>query len=361
MTRRMPHLQNGAKASAATTSTLLVLVLITSASLGCGPAGAAPGRAQAAPTPAPISVRAAAVESRTLPRLLAVTGALTADEIADVSAERDGRVADVLVERGSTVEKDAVLARLHDVEARAALAQAKAGAEWARSEVKRFAELRQKQVVSPSERQRKEVELEMAEAALVLAEKGLADCVIRAPFEGVVTEKKVSPGAFVRRGQAVAGLMKVAPLRAELSIPESAITAVKVGQGVTLEVQAFPGRTFEGRIAYVGPSIRSEARTLVVEAVVPNPKRELKPGFFVSASIQLPATEPTLLAPVAAIVSESGLSRAYVLGDGRVSERLVSLGERHGDLVAVRTGLAAGERVVLSPDRRLQDGLEVVR
>jgi membrane fusion protein (multidrug efflux system) len=335
-----------------------LILLVLAASCAKGPAGRP---ALAAPTPAPIPVRAAGVESRVLPRVLEVTGALTADETADVAAERDGRVARVLVERGTFVDKGAVLAELDDREARATLEQARANLAWADAEVARYAELRQKQVVAKAEDQRKGIDRDLARASRALAEKAFQDCVIRAPFAGLVTEKKISEGAFVKRGQPVAGLVKIEPLRAELSIPESAVGAVKVGQVVRLSVQSFPDRTFPGRIAYVGPSLRSEARTLVVEAHVPNPGRLLKPGLFATAAIELPTTVPTLLAPRAAVVTDAGVSRAFVLGEGRVSERLVSLGEQRGELVEIRSGLAAGDRVVLSPDRRLTDGLEIQR
>lgn len=341
---------------------LLALSTLAVGTTACGRAnGVGSGKALAAPTPEPIRVTAAPVEARSLPRTLEVTGALAAEESADVAAERDGRVADVLVERGSFVEKGAVLARLDDRDARASLQEAKASLAWSESEVARYTELRDKQVVAKAERQRKDVDLDLAKARLDLAQKAHEDCWIRAPFSGLVTEKKISAGAFVRRGQAVAGLVKVEPLRAELAIPEAAAGSVKPGQTVRLRVQTFPDREFEGKIAYVGPSLRSEARTLVVEARVPNAHRLLKPGLFATASIDMPSREPMILAPKAAIVSESGVSRVYVLGAERVAERLVQCGAPYGDRVEIRQGLARGERVVLNPDRRLVDGLLVAR
>jgi membrane fusion protein (multidrug efflux system) len=338
---------------------VLLAVAGAFAAAGCGKAGSTP--ALAAPTPEPVRVRTASVEKRLLPRSLAVTGALVADESADIAAERDGRVSHVFVERGSFVEKGAVLAELDDREAKATLEQATANLDWATAEVARYAELRKKQVVARAEDERKTIDLDLARASRTLAEKAFEDCTIRAPFAGLVSEKKISQGAFVKRGQPVAGLVKIEPLRAELAIPESEAAAVRAGQIVRLSVQTFPDRTFEGRIAWVGPALRSEARTLVVEARVPNPGRLLKPGLFVTAEIELPATAPVLLAPRAAVVTEAGVSRAFVLGPGHVSERLVALGETRGDLVEVRSGLTSGERVVVSPDRRLTDGLAVAR
>ncbi|HEY3348927.1 MAG TPA: efflux RND transporter periplasmic adaptor subunit [Thermoanaerobaculia bacterium] len=319
----------------------------------------AASKAAGATAPASIAAVAAPVENRVLPRILEVTGALAADESADVASERDGNVASLRVERGTYVEKGAVLATLDEREAKAQLDQARANVAWTTSEVERYAELRRKQVVAKAEDQRKGTDLDLAKANLALAEKGFQDCTIRAPFSGVVTEKKVSAGAYVRRGQAICGLVKIDPLRAELAIPEIAVPFIKVGQKARLNVQSFPDRAFEAVVRYIGPSLRSEARTLVVEAVVPNPERILKPGLFVTARVELPKNEPTLLVPSAAVVTDSGVSHVFVLGKDRVSERIVALGDRYGASVEIRNGVAAGERVVVSPDRRLVDGLEV--
>jgi membrane fusion protein (multidrug efflux system) len=339
---------------------ILAAALAAFAAAGCSRSAGARAAAPA-PTPAPIPVQGAAVESRVLPRVLEVTGALTADESADIAAERDGQVVSVRVERGSYVEKGTILATLDDREAKAQLDQARASLAWADSESARYAELRQKLVVAKSENQRKETDRDLNQAALALAEKNFTDCVIRAPFSGVVTEKKISAGAYIRKGQAICGLVKIDPLRAELAIPESAVSAIQVGQKAKLDVQSFSERAFDATVRYIGPSLHSESRTLVVEAIVPNPQHLLKPGLFVTARVSLPKADETLLVPSAAVLTDSGVSHVFVLGPQRVTERIVALGDRYADAVEVHSGLAAGERVVVSPDRRLTDGLEITR
>jgi membrane fusion protein, multidrug efflux system len=343
-------------------STSLLAALFAGSVLGgCSRSAASEKTAAVSPTPAPIPVQAAPVESRVLPRILEVTGALNADESADVASERDGVVTGVRVERGSFVEKGAILATLDDREAKAQLDQARANLAWADAESARYAELRQKQVVAKSENQRKETDRDVMRASLALAEKAFTDCIIRAPFEGVVTEKKISAGAYVKKGQAICGLVKVDPLRAELAIPEAGVPFVKVGQKVRLSVQSFPDRSFDALVRYIGPSLRSEARTLIIEAVLANPRHILQPGLFVTAKIELPRTEPTLLVPAPSVITDSGVSHVFVLGAEKVSERIVALGDTYGDRIEVRTGLAPGERVIVNPDRRVSDGLEVVR
>jgi membrane fusion protein (multidrug efflux system) len=342
------------------TKTALLLVSGTLLLAGCS-RGTSSSRASASTPPPPIAAVTAPVENRILPRILEVTGALAADESADVASERDGQVATVRVERGTYVEKGTILATLDEREAKAQLDQARATLAWTASEVERYAELRRRQVVAKAEDQRKGTDLDLAKASLAMAEKGYADCTIRAPFSGVVTEKKISAGAYIRKGSPICGLVKIDPLRAELAIPEIAVPYIKVGQKGRVFVQSFPDHPFEAVVRYIGPSLRSEARTLVVEAVVPNPGRVLKPGLFVTARVELPKNDPTLLIPFAAVVTDSGVSHVFVLGKDRVVERIVALGDRYGDAVEIRTGVASGERVVVNPDRRLADGLDVVR
>ena len=330
------------------------------AASGCDRAANATTQAPKA-TPAPIIVRAETALARNVPELLEATGTLVPHESAAVAAERDGRVVEIPIERGSFVAAGAPMAVLENREARASVSDAEASLAWTEAEVERYSGLRDKGVISKADLQRKNLDLQSAKARLDLAKKALEDTIIRAPFSGLVAERRISTGAFVRRGEAIATLVQVDPIRAELAIPESAATAVKKGQKIALSVQSFPGREFEGEIAYVGPSLKSEARTLVVEALVPNPGRLLQPGLFARARIEMPRSAPAVFVPKTAVVTEAGVSRIFVLGPSAVSERIVSVGEARGAEIEVRSGVKAGERVVVSPDHRMADGLTVSR
>jgi multidrug efflux system membrane fusion protein len=151
----------------------------------------------------------------------------------------------------------------------------------------------------------------------------------------------------------------VDPLRAELQIPEVAVAAIRAGQRVSFTVQAHADRTFVGTIAYVGPALQADARALVVEAVVPNADARLQPGLFASARIELPAATKTPVVPGAAVRTEAGVSRVYVVAGGRAELRFVQLGRRAGSAVEVLRGLRAGERVAVGDLDRLADGVPV--
>src|SRR5262249_24966745 len=181
------------------------------------------------------------------------------------------------------------------------------GAELTQSEFNRIKSLLDQRVVSQSEYDQRRTQMEAARqqyeaakngasqqfqmlqaarARVALARKAFADTVVRAPFTGAVAERLVSVGDYVTRGTKVAVVVRTNPLRVKLTVREQFISSVAVGQPVSFEVDAYPGRRFEGTVQYVSPSLQADQRALTVEAVVPNPKGELKPGLFATARIE---------------------------------------------------------------------------
>ncbi len=380
---------------------------LSAAVAGCG---AQNSTVSAAPKPEPLAIAIAAVESRPIDRYLRVTGSLMADEQAEVSAESAGRVIETPVERGARVSQGTILVRISAAETSAQLQEAEANAaqiearlgladgqpfdpkrvpdvmnaqaslDWAEAEFGRIGMLLEQKVVSRSEydQRRTQVEaarqqyqmahnaagqsyrsLEAARARVALARKALADTSIRAPFSGLVAERLVSIGDYVTRGARVATVVRVDPMRVELTVPEQAVSLVSVGQAVRIAVDAYPGEIFTARIRYVSPSLRPDQRALTVEAIAQNPDGRLKPGLFATASIQQPRSAPALLVPAAAVETVSGTSRVYIAKGDTVEERIVTLGETLGPQVEITSGVAAGERVAAEPKGRLADGTRV--
>jgi len=198
-----------------------------------------------------------------------------------------------------------------------------------------------------------------ARARVALARKAVDDTVVRAPFEGVVGERFVSVGDYVTRGTKVASVMRIDPIRVELTVPEQYIGEVAVGRAVSLEVNAYPGRTFTGQVRYVSPGLRVDSRALVVEAVVRNPSGELKPGFFATAQIAQASQQPGILVPSAAVRTVSDTARVYVVSADHVEERIVSTGQPVDQFVEITSGLKAGETVATTNVAQLTDGLRV--
>jgi membrane fusion protein (multidrug efflux system) len=182
---------------------------------------------------------------------------------------------------------------------------------------------------------------------------------VRAPIAGLVAERLVSVGDYVTRGQRVATVVRVDPLRVELTVPEQHLSLVKVGQQVRLTVDAYHGEEFAATVRYISPALRSDQRALTVEAIAANADGRLKPGLFATALLRQADAAPALLVPEASVETIVGTSRVYVVKDNRIEERIVTTGEKIKGQIEITTGVSAGEVVASEPKGRLSDGQHV--
>jgi RND family efflux transporter MFP subunit len=198
-----------------------------------------------------------------------------------------------------------------------------------------------------------------AEAQLALARKNLSYAVIPAPIDGFVSERTADLGEYVSPQQKVVTIVRTNPLRIRIDIPEQAIPEVKVGQSVSITTSAWPDQNFSGRVARIAPNVSAQSRTLTVEAEIENSSGALKPGQFATVRILQERAEPAVLIPARAVVSEAGVSRVYVIKNGRAEQRVVQTGQTEGDLIEIKSGVAADEQVATSSLEQLSDGIEV--
>jgi membrane fusion protein (multidrug efflux system) len=361
-----------------------------------------PARAEEAPKPIAVSV--APAQERSLPTTLDVTGTLIADAQTDIASEIEQRVVEILVERGQFVSAGQVVARMDDQDAKNQLReaeateaqirerlglvdgqtldalktpevqQARATMDRAEADYKRFVQLLDEGAVSRAEHDLRRADFLAAKAQyetsvnqvrqlyqslsaqkvrVAMGRKAVEDTIIRAPWSGVIAEKAANVGRYTKKGDRIATIVRVDPLRIELTIPEGAVAAVRKGQRVSFAVQSYPHREFDGTIAYVGPAVRTESRALVVEAIVPNAKGLLQPGLFATARIELPAARPSVMVPATSVKNDGGVFKLFVVKNDRAEVRIVQPGREAGASLEILRGLNPGERVV----RRQADGL----
>jgi multidrug efflux pump subunit AcrA (membrane-fusion protein) len=198
-----------------------------------------------------------------------------------------------------------------------------------------------------------------AQSQVDLARRTLAYAVIASPIDGFVADRPVDLGEYVATTTKIATIVKTNPLRMRIDIPEQSIPDIKVGQSVSLTTSAWPDRTFNGHIARVSPNVTTSSRTLTVEAEVENSSNALKPGQFATVRILLPRSDGAILVPARAVHTESGVSRVFVVKDGHAEQRLVQLGQTEGDLIEIKQGIAAEEKVATSNVDLLSDGAAV--
>jgi RND family efflux transporter MFP subunit len=308
---------------------------------------------------------------RSFPRFLRVTGQLTAQSDAVVAADAVGRVVTAPIERGTAVKAGDILATLDERQAKLSVAEADASAALAKSrlalaknEQERNKPLAEKKAVADADYQKlltevaaREAELAAAGARLDQAQKILDDSVIRAPFGGVVAERMVEPGEYVRQDSSVARVVDVATLRLVLSVPETEVGGLKIGQTVEFTTAAFPNQLFNGKLKFLGTSMREASRDLIIEAAVDNADGKLRPGFFCNARIQM-RVENAVAVPEKALRIDGNRRRVFVIAEDKtLSERLVEVGEIREGFVEIRRGISKDETLLMEPSADAADGL----
>jgi membrane fusion protein (multidrug efflux system) len=191
--------------------------------------------------------------------------------------------------------------------------------------------------------------LKLAEAQARLAKINLDDAVIRAPFAGTVAERLVEPGEKVSLDTSVATLVDLRQMLLEAAVPAAEIPSVRIGQTVRFEVGGFGDRQFEGVVQRINPVTASGSRAITIYIAVQNADRALKGGMFAQGQLLLQSSEPLLSVPRPAVREESGVPVVYTFEGGKIGRKQVTLGPtvEGSDFVEVRSGLAAGERVIV--------------
>jgi len=198
-----------------------------------------------------------------------------------------------------------------------------------------------------------------AESQLGLARRALSYALVFSPIDGYVAERTADLGEYVSPTTKVATIVRINPLRIRIDIPEQAIPEVTLGQSVSLTTSAWPDKNFSGRIARISPNVSASSRTLSVEADIENSSGVLKPGQFATVRILQQRSEPAVLIPARAVLTEAGVSRLFVIKNGHAEQRLVQLGQSESDLVEVKSGVTAGDQVATSNIEQLSDGMAV--
>jgi RND family efflux transporter MFP subunit len=337
-----------------------------------------------------------------------VVGTLTAVDQVTISSEADGIVRAILADLGDRVKADQVLVRLDNERQRYAYQQQqatlartlaqygatdpqrlpepentpdvrRANAELAQANntFKRASELSRRELVSQqdfdvaqAELQTKRAGYEVAlqnarnlrasiqasEAAMRLSDRQLRDTEIRAPFDGYVERRLINLGELVKAQMPVMAIVRLDPLKVTAEIPERMAPWIDSGRPVDLAVDAYPGRTFNGKVTRISPAVNIGTRAFPFEAVVPNPDGALKPGTFARVHVESAKVDEVLTLPFAALQYRYGVNRVFVVSGNRLEMRELQVGERLGDRIEVTSGVKPGERVAVTDVETLNGG-----
>lgn len=324
----------------------------------------ADGRAaQAEKTPqaadARATVEAVKVTVGPISREISAIGSVRSDEAVIIRPEIPGRVAKILFDEGQRVTRGQPLIRLDGTILAAQFEQAKANLALSQANSERAQKLYRQGAGTERARDEASAKLRVDQAAMEVSRAALEKTEIAAPFDGIVGLRRVSVGAYVTAGEDIVNLEKIDAVKLDFRVPETYLRAVRVGQTLTITVDAYPDRTFSGEIYAIDPLVDQTGRSIVIRARVPNEDLILRPGLFARIKLEVERVTNAILVPEEAIVPRGDQTLIYkVVGDG-FEEVPVKLGLRRGTQVEVVSGLSPEDVVITGGQLKLRPGTKI--
>jgi multidrug efflux system membrane fusion protein len=318
--------------------------------------------------PPAVNVSVVEVKSEVIPNLLTTIGDLAAVHQVDVSADVSGRVTDILFTAGATVKKGAPLVQLFDAPDQADLLSFKAQTLNAQLALDRAKALLAKSFGPQATVDQAQAAFDQASAGVSRTEAVISQKLVRAPFDGHLGVRRVEVGQYLSAGTLIVTLTDLSQVYANITVTEKDRAIIAVGQEVDIMVDAYPGRTFKGKITTIEPQISSDTRNVRVQATLDNPDGVLKPGMFATVSVVLPSKPAQVTLPETAVDYTLYGDSVFLVketkgDDGKVAlnaERVpVTTGTRVHGRVAITKGLKPGDRVVAVGQLKLQSGAAI--
>ena len=336
---------------------LLVLAGCLMALAACGRPGNGAQAGEAEEVHA-VPVEVAQAGNRTIAASYTGTASLEALAESQVVAKTSGVALQVLVEEGQVVEAGQALVRLDPDRARLNVAQIEAQMRKLESNYQRAEQLAAQQLISAGEYDQMRYDLENARAAYNLARLELSYTTVTAPISGVIASRSIKTGNFVQINTPIMRIVDNSRLEATLNVPERELATLQAGQPVYMQVDALPGRTFEGRVDRVAPVVDAGSGTFRVITAFQG-EQALQPGMFGRFRIEHQQREGVLTIPRGALLDDEGEPAVYQVRDGLAVRTPVQLGHVDAGFVEIRDGLASGDQVVTAGKGALRDGSAV--
>lgn len=329
----------------------------TSPAPGAGAAAAAATPAKGAGGGTPVEL--GKPEKLNWQKSVLAVGSLRSDESVIVRAEQSGRITTLNFKEGQPVRQGQVLVQLDDSVARAELEQARANQKLGKAKFDRAVELKQRNFISGQAQDEAENAMRVADATVSLADAKLAKLTIKAPFSGTVGLRTASTGDYVKDGQDIVNLEKTDPIKVDFKVPEIFQSKIKVGQALSVALDALPGQTFTGKVVAVNPQLDTAGRAVVLRAQMDNRSGVLKPGMFARVRLTLADTGETVVVPEQSVAMQGEDQIMFKVIDGRAMRTKVEVGQRRDGKVEIVEGVSGGDTIVIAGWQRLRDGAAV--
>ena len=278
---------------------------------------------------------------------------------ADVIAKVEGVVEQILFEEGDDVAEGEVLARLDGDRLRLELNESRARLDKMRADFERNKELREKGLLSEGDFEKLRFDLEALEASYNLASLELDYTQIRAPIDGVVSERYVKIGTTIRVGDRAFKVTSFEPLVAYMHVPEREYRQIRAGQPVAIDIDALAGERIFAEVTRISPVVDPQTGTFKITIEIRDEERRIKPGMFGRMSIVYDVHENVLQIPRSAVIEDRGDETIFIVENGEAVRRVVQTGYGSEGMVEITDGLGDEDEVVTVGHVGLKPGAKV--
>jgi len=303
-----------------------------------------------------VSVQTYTVQSMEINQALNLVGTLSANSEVNIAAEAQGKITTLNVEAGQVKGQGSVIATIDSKLKQLAVRSAKVALAKQKRDLARYENLVKGGSATQQQLDDARTAYENAIITLEQAQKQLDDATVKAPISGVITKKLVDKGAFINVGTAIASIVDISRLKLKLSVSESNVYKLKVGENAKITTDIYPGVTFDGKVSFVSAK-GDESHNYDVEIMVVNSsKNPLKAGTFANALIDQPAVGKKLYIPREALQGSTREAKVYVADNGKATLRDIVVRDADNKYLEVQSGLNEGDVVVTSGQINLENG-----
>jgi membrane fusion protein (multidrug efflux system) len=308
-------------------------------------------------SPPPEAVTTVVAQQSEWDNTIDAVGSISPFQGVMMSADLPGVVSKVAFNSGAHVDEGQVLVQLDTRQEKAQLAAAEAQLELAKLSLDRSKALLDQKAIAQSDYDLASAQYKSAEATVSQAQATIDRKTIRAPFAGSTGIRQVNVGQYVNSGDPIVPLQALDAVFMNFSVPQQAISSLKVGSSVGATVEGSKDGAFQGRVTAIDPVVNDATRNVQVQATFPNRGGELKPGMYATVRVIVSQGQPTVTLPTSAINYAPYGNSVFILEDMKgpdgktyrgVRQQFVKLGRSQGDQVAITDGVKPGEEVVTS-------------
>ncbi len=299
------------------------------------------------------------IEPSKMNEMINSTGTLRPDEEVELSFETSGKIVGINFNEGTRVKKGDLLSKINDRPLQAQLQKLEAQKKLVEEKEFRQRSLLDKDAISQESYDQIVTELQTIEADINLIRARIAETELRAPFDGIIGLRYLSEGSYATPSTKIARLIKISPLKLEFSIPERYADEISIGFPITFVVDG-SNRTYQANVYAVDPKIEQSTRSIVIRALYPNSREELKSGRYAAVTLRLSQIEDAIAIPTEALIPEMDGEVVYVYRKGRASSVKVGTGLRTESLIQIVDGLDFGDTLITTGILQLREALPVV-